>query len=357
MAGHHTSPLLHLPKELQDMIFKQLLLLDLPSLVPLARVNITLRCGIQSTIKRLFPSQQTHCYPKPKFGTLLALGLKDCEIIDVLEDLDHEEGHRRYRTVLYSSWKRVAWCWELGFYDLQLNALDVSIIRGSHSLADYFIGFYGVSERNVVTAIEANHPALAKHLEVKALRKGVNLSSWRLEFTREAVKYQKLIASVENLQNLHQPEIRTLDYIRISYIDPGTDRTTQPKAASPTPLGVETIASFWRDTLLGLPEVPCRVYVAMVQKLARRIYESYWPHLELPQTLDECPFLLVSIDVLAERFPGCFTRDKFPDEILSLVKSLKINSLTLDQKGCRALLMRQPMCMGRNQAFWATPRK
>uniref|UniRef100_A0A0D2YCZ2 F-box domain-containing protein n=1 Tax=Fusarium oxysporum (strain Fo5176) TaxID=660025 RepID=A0A0D2YCZ2_FUSOF len=294
MARHHTSPLLHLPKEVQDMIFKEVLLLDLSSLVPLGRVNTTLRCGIQSTIKRLFPSQRTHCYPKPKFGTLLALGLKDCEIIDVLEDLDHEEGHRRYRTVLYSSWKRVAWCWELGFYDRQLNALDVSIIRGSHSLTDYFIGFYGVSERNVVTAIEADHRALAKHLEEKALQKGVNFSSWRLEFTREAAKYQKLIASVENLQNLHQPELRTSDYTRISYINPGTDRTTQLRAAS-TPLKVETVASFWRDTLVGLPEVTCRV--------------------------------------------------------------VKTNSLTLDQKGCRALLMRQPMCMGRNPALWATPRK
>ncbi|KAG6990369.1 hypothetical protein FOFC_02464 [Fusarium oxysporum] len=357
MARHHTSPLLHSPKEVQDMIFKEVLLLDLSSLAPLASVNTALRYGIQSTIKRLFPSQRIHCYPKPKFGTLLALGLKDCEIIDILEDLDHEEGHRRYRTVLYSSWKRVAWCWELGFYDWQLNALDVAITRGSQSLTDYFIGFYGVSERNVVTAIEANHQALARHLEETALRRGVNLSSWRLEFTREAVKYQKLIASVENLRNLHQPEIRTLDYIRISYINPGTDRTTQPKAASPTPLEAETVATFWRDTLLGLPEVPCRVYVAMVQKLARRIYESYWPHSELPQTLDEYPFLLVTIDVLAERFPGCFTREKFPDELLSLVKSLKINSLTLDQKGCRALLMRQPMCIGRNPGFWATPRK
>ncbi|EXM12364.1 hypothetical protein FOTG_19134 [Fusarium oxysporum f. sp. vasinfectum 25433] len=68
------------------------------------------------------------------------------------------------------------------------------------------------------------------------------------------------------------------------------------------------------------------------------------------------PFFLLTIDVLAERFPAYFTGDKFPDEMLSLVKSLKMYSLTLDQKGCRALLMRQPMRMGRNPALWATPR-
>ncbi|KAF5250223.1 hypothetical protein FANTH_4548 [Fusarium anthophilum] len=356
MAEYHTSLLLYLPKEVQDMIFEEILLLDLSSLAPLASVNTALRYGVQSTIKRLFPSQRPHCYPKPKFGTLLALGLKDCEIIDVLEDLDHEKEHFRYRTVLYSSWKRVAWCWELGFYAWHLNALDVSIIRGSHSLTDYFIGFYGVSERNVVTAIESNHQALAKHLEEEALRKGVNLSSWRLKFTREAVKYQKLIASDEDLQSLHQPEICTSHYTRIGYINPGTDRTTQPGAAS-TQLKVKTVASFWRDTLLGLSEVTCRVYIGKVQMLSRGIYESYCPHSELSQILDEYPFLLVTIDVLAERFPGCFTKSEFPEKILSLVKSLKINSLTLDQKGCRALLMRQPMCLGRNPDLWTAPRQ
>ncbi|KAI3567832.1 hypothetical protein IWW34DRAFT_796800 [Fusarium oxysporum f. sp. albedinis] len=356
MARHHTSLLLHFPEEVQDMIFRAVLLLDWSSLAALARVNTALRYGIQSTVKRLFPFSRTHYYPKPKFGTLLALALKDCEIIDLLEDLDHEEGHHHYPAVLYSSWKHVAWCWELGFYDRQLNALDVSITLGSNSLTDYFIGFYDISEINVITAIEANHPALAKHLEEKALRKGVNLSSWRLKFTREAVKCQKLIASVENLQKLHQPEIRTSHYTRISYINPSTDRTTQLRAAS-TPLKVETVASFWRDTLVGLPEVTCRVYVGKVQMLAIRIHESYWPHSMLSQILDEYPFFLLTIDVLAERFPGYFTGDKFPDEMLSLVKSLKTNSLTLDQKGCRALLMRQPMCLGRNPGFWATPRK
>ncbi|RYC77750.1 hypothetical protein BFJ63_vAg19376 [Fusarium oxysporum f. sp. narcissi] len=339
------------------MIFKEVLLLDLFSLVSLASVNTLLRFAIQSLIKHLFPARKSQCYPQPKFGALLGLGLKDYEIIDVLRGVQPEKEHIRYNTVFSLSWKRVAWCWELGFYEWQLNALNVSIIRGSHSLTDYFTNIYGVCERNIVTAIEANHQALAKHLEEKALRRGVNLSSWRLEFTHEAVKYQKLIASVEYLPHLHQPTISTSEYTHISHTNPGINRTTQPRAALSIRPAVETVASTCRDTLLGLPEIADEFYVAMVQMLARRIYESYWPHSELSQTLDEYPFLLLTIDALADRFPDYFTGDKFPDRILSLVKSLKTNSLTLDQKGCRALLMRQPMCIGRNPAFWAAPRK
>ncbi|EXK78026.1 hypothetical protein FOQG_17274 [Fusarium oxysporum f. sp. raphani 54005] len=250
MPRHYVRPLLHSPPEVQDMIFREVLLLDFSSIVSLASVNTPLLYAIQSLIKHLFPARKNHCHPQPKFGALLTLGLKDYEIIDVLRGVQPEKEHIRYNTVFSLSWKRAAWCLGLGFYDRQLNDLDFSIIRGSHSLTDYFISIYGVFERNIVTAIEANHQALAKHLEETALRRGVNLSSWRLEFTHEAVKYQKLIA-----------------------------------------------------------------------------------------------------------FPDSFTGGKFPDRILSLVKSLKMNSLTLDQKGCRALLMRQPMCTGRNPAFWATPRK
>ncbi|RYC79580.1 hypothetical protein BFJ63_vAg17536 [Fusarium oxysporum f. sp. narcissi] len=351
MPRHHISSLLHSPPEVQDMILREVLLLDLFSLVSLASVNTLLRFAIQSMIKHLFPARKTHCYPQPGFGALLALALKDDEIIDVLRVVQPEKEHIRYNTVISLSWKRVAWCWELGFYEWQLNPLDVSIIRGSHSLTNYFINIYGVSERNIVTAIEANHQALAKHLEETALRRGVNLSSWRLEFTHEAVKYQKFIASVEYLPHLHQPTIGTSEYTHISHTNAGINRATQPRAALSRRPAVETVASIWRDTLLGLPEIPGESHVAMVQILARRIYQSYWPHSELSQTLGEYPFLLLTIDASADRFPDSFTGGKFPDRNLSLVKSPKTNSLTLVQRACHALLMRQPMCTGRNPAF------
>ncbi|KAI8416373.1 hypothetical protein FOFC_02682 [Fusarium oxysporum] len=201
--------------------FREALLLDLSSLVSLASVNTLLLFAIQSLIKHLFLARKNHCHPQPKFGALLALGLKDYEIIDVLRGVQPEKEHIRYNTVFSSSWERVAWCWELGFYGWQLNALDVAIIQGIQSPTDYFISIYGVCERNIVTAIEANHQALAKHLEETALRRGVNLSSWRLEFTHEAVKYQKLIASVEYLPHLHQPTIGTSEYTHISHTNPG----------------------------------------------------------------------------------------------------------------------------------------
>ncbi|KAI8396317.1 hypothetical protein FOFC_20864 [Fusarium oxysporum] len=221
MPRHYIKPLLHSPPEVQDMIFREVLLLDLSSLVSPASVNTPLLFAIQSLIKHLFPARKNHYHPQPKFGALLALGLKDYEIIDVLRGVQPEKEHIRYNTVFSLSWKRAAWCLGLGFYDRQLNALDFSIIRGSHSLTDYFISIYGVCESNIVTAIEANHQALAKHLEETALRKGVNLSSWRLEFTHEPVKYQKLIASVEYLPYLHQPTIGTSEYTHISHPIPG----------------------------------------------------------------------------------------------------------------------------------------
>ncbi|KAJ0138146.1 Dynamin-B [Fusarium oxysporum f. sp. albedinis] len=232
MPRHYIRPLLHSPPAVQDMISREVLLLDLSSIVSLASVNTPLLYAIQSLIKHPFPARKN----------LLALGLKDYEIIDVLRGVQPEKEHIRYNTVFSLSWKRAA----------------------CHSLTDYFISIYVVCERNIVTAIEAS---------------------------------------------------------------PGARKAS---GGNGTAKGSESVIMEAR---------------------------SYWPHSELSQSLGEYPFLLLTIDASADRLPDSFTGGRFPDRILSLVKSLRTNSLTLDQKGCRALLMRQSTCTGRKPAFWAKPRK
>ncbi|KAF5664046.1 hypothetical protein FHETE_7255 [Fusarium heterosporum] len=337
------------------------------SLTPLAATTNSIRREIRGFVKF-----ERHIYSKSTIGILAALGLEDEEIFKIVRG--GRSGLSNDKDWL-SARPRLVWCPVDGFLISRISRLDLAIIQGRRILVEFYAESLYITTSQVITALRFKQKAIAIFLLKKAWKSGnpklqAAFSPYISADTGDNSSPQITDDSPHSAYTAFidpTPEFldsfcttRTFDAWSIIKtfipddhrhgvysIRVGEQEEEVTTARLLLHITMTTDTEFAREALFNLPVCCCLGVLQLLFAAGGWILESDQPEYDFPGLLSMHPNLLIMLDVIAERLHGHVAYDKFPVHLLSLTQSLKVEKLTLDIQGCRELLQKWPVFMGR----------